>query len=99
MAVWVTRRAAARMLGVDPATVTRMRDAGLLRTLIPGAAPGEKPPALYSSESVRELAAARKRSRAVGVPRCPVDGQFCSTCRIGGANGEGGRCARQIVEP
>lgn len=27
-----------------------------------------------------------------GVPRCPVDGQFCSTCRIGGGNGTGGEC-------
>jgi hypothetical protein len=32
----------------------------------------------------------------VGVPRCPVDGQWCSTCRIGGGNGTGEQCARTI---
>jgi hypothetical protein len=33
----------------------------------------------------------------VGVPRCPVDGQWCSTCRIGMGNGTGGKCARQFA--
>jgi hypothetical protein len=31
----------------------------------------------------------------VGVPRCPVDGQWCGTCRIGKGNGVGGACARR----
>lgn len=36
-----------------------------------------------------------KSDSGVGVPRCPVDGQWCSTCQIGGGNGTGGMCARQ----
>lgn len=32
--------------------------------------------------------------RQYGVPRCPADGGWCNTCRIGGGNGDGGRCAR-----
>lgn len=39
-----------------------------------------------------------RRDLGVGAPRCPVDGQWCSTCRIGGGNGEGGTCAR-LEEP
>lgn len=35
----------------------------------------------------------------VGVPRCPVDGQWCNTCRIGGGNGIGGECARLAHKP
>jgi hypothetical protein len=28
-----------------------------------------------------------------GVPRCPITGGWCNTCRIGGGNGTGGECA------
>jgi hypothetical protein len=34
------------------------------------------------------------RNEEVGVPRCPVNGEWCSTCRIGKGNGTGGECAR-----
>lgn len=45
--------------------------------------------------SIRALPTQHKRDSGVGVPRCPVDGQWCSTCPIGGGNGTGGTCARQ----
>jgi hypothetical protein len=35
----------------------------------------------------------------VGVPVCPVGGDRCSTCRIGGGNGTGGQCARLVPRP
>lgn len=57
----------------------------------------ERRPELVAS-MVAYLQGTIKPHDGVGVPRCPVDGQWCSTCPIGGGNGSGGTCARQPCE-
>lgn len=61
----MTRRAAAKILGVDPATVSRMKADGLLHAFVPACVPGERPQALFSSESVNDLRDARARALRV----------------------------------
>lgn len=57
---WLTRAAAAEILGVDPATVTRMVTAGRLSVYWPRGANHEQRPALYWLPEVKTLAEARR---------------------------------------
>lgn len=60
---WLTRNAAAEILGVDPATVTRMVTAGRLTAYCPRGGNGEQRPTLYWLPEVRTLAEARRIAR------------------------------------
>lgn len=59
---WMTRQAAAYVLGVDPRTVDRMVLDKLLTDYRPVAKPGEQAPLLLWREQVRDLVRARARS-------------------------------------
>lgn len=57
---WVTRGAAAQLLAVDPATVSRMIGDGRLRSYSPVCAPDETAPILLWLPEVAALAEARR---------------------------------------
>jgi hypothetical protein len=57
---WLTRGAAAVMLGVDPATVSRMAADGRLRSYSPVSAPEENAPIIMWLPEVAALAEARR---------------------------------------
>lgn len=59
---WMTRQAAAHVLGVDPRTVDRMVENRRLTDHRPIGAPQERPPLLLWREEVRELVRARARA-------------------------------------
>lgn len=62
-ALFMTRRAAAKHLGVEPSTVSRMLADGRLNGIRAECGPGERPPLLLLAASVRDLAAERARER------------------------------------
>lgn len=63
LSVWMTRRAAARVLGLSPRQVERMGAIGVLHPHVPQHIPEERPVVLYSVEEVMELRRARERTR------------------------------------
>lgn len=61
---WLTRAAAAEVLGVDPATVSRMVEKRRLKAYAPATGPGDtRPPAMFWRAEVDQLREARKIAR------------------------------------
>lgn len=60
---WLTRGAAARILGVDAATVGRMVGDGRLRGYSPDGIRGERPPVIFWRPEVEALHEARRTAR------------------------------------
>lgn len=58
--LFLTRVAAAEMLGVDPATVSRWTANGIITAYYPRAHDGEKPAPMYYAAQVEQLAAAKR---------------------------------------
>lgn len=58
-ALWLTRKAAAKKLGVDPATISRWAATGIITAYYPSKAPGERPDPLFYVHQVDELVRAK----------------------------------------